>query len=57
MKACNLKGKLFHLSNITSTFFLVNMLMKVLVLGIGKMEYGILKDLDAQPNVSEIVAA
>mgnify|MGYP001054567338 CR=1 FL=1 len=31
--------------------------MKVLVLGIGKMGYGLLKDLDAQPNVSEIVAA
>jgi lysine 6-dehydrogenase len=31
--------------------------MKVLVLGIGKMGYGILKDLDAQPSVSEIVGA
>ena len=30
--------------------------MKVLVLGIGKMGYGILKDLVAQPHVSEIVA-
>ncbi len=31
--------------------------MKVLVLGVGKMGYGLLKDLDAQPHVSEIVAA
>lgn len=31
--------------------------MKVLVLGVGKMGYGLLKDLDAQPDVSEIVAA
>ncbi|MFX1534280.1 MAG: saccharopine dehydrogenase family protein [Promethearchaeota archaeon] len=31
--------------------------MKVLVLGIGKMGYGILKDLSLQPHVSEIVAA
>lgn len=31
--------------------------MKVLVLGIGKMGYGLLKDLDAQPHVSEITAA
>ena len=31
--------------------------MKVLVLGIGKMGYGLLKDLDDQPNLSEIVAA
>ncbi|RLI09392.1 hypothetical protein DRO42_04315 [Candidatus Bathyarchaeota archaeon] len=31
--------------------------MRVLVLGIGKMGYGLLKDLDAQPHVSEIVAA
>jgi len=31
--------------------------MKILVLGIGKMGYGLLKDLDAQPNISEIVAA
>lgn len=29
--------------------------MKVLVLGVGKMGYGLLKDLDAQPNISEIV--
>ena len=33
------------------------MTLKVLVLGIGKMGYGLLKDLDAQPHVSEIVAA
>ena len=31
--------------------------MKVLVLGVGKMGYGLLKDLDAQPHVDEIVAA
>jgi len=31
--------------------------MRVLVLGVGKMGYGLLKDLDAQPHVSEIVAA
>ena len=31
--------------------------MKVLVLGVGKMGYGLLKDLDAQPHVEEIVAA
>jgi len=31
--------------------------MRVLVLGIGKMGYGLLKDLDAQPHVLEIVAA
>jgi lysine 6-dehydrogenase len=31
--------------------------MKVLVLGIGKMGYGLLKDLGAQPHVTEIVAA
>lgn len=31
--------------------------MRVLVLGVGKMGYGLLKDLDAQPQVSEIVAA
>ena len=31
--------------------------MRVLVLGIGKMGYGLLKDLVAQPLVSEIIAA
>ncbi len=31
--------------------------MKVLVLGVGKMGYGLLKDLDAQPHVDEIVTA
>ena len=31
--------------------------MKVLVLGVGKMGYGLLKDLDAQPHVDEITAA
>ena len=31
--------------------------MKVLVLGIGKMGYGLLKDLAAQPRIEEIVAA
>ena len=31
--------------------------MKVLVLGVGKMGYGLIKDLDAQPHVDEIVAA
>ncbi|MCD6263482.1 saccharopine dehydrogenase NADP-binding domain-containing protein [Candidatus Bathyarchaeota archaeon] len=31
--------------------------MKVLVLGVGKMGYGLLKDLNAQPHVSKIVAA
>ena len=31
--------------------------MKVLVLGVGKMGYGLLKDLDIQPHVDEIVAA
>ncbi len=31
--------------------------MKVLVVGVGKMGYGLLKDLDAQPHISEIVAA
>jgi lysine 6-dehydrogenase len=31
--------------------------MKVLVLGVGKMGYGLLKDLDAQPHISEIVGA
>ena len=31
--------------------------MKVLVIGVGKMGYGLLKDLDAQPHISEIVAA
>jgi lysine 6-dehydrogenase len=31
--------------------------MKILVLGVGKMGYGLLKDLSAQPDVSEIVAA
>jgi len=31
--------------------------MKVLVLGTGKMGYGLLKDLNAQPKVTEIVAA
>ncbi|MCW4051180.1 MAG: saccharopine dehydrogenase NADP-binding domain-containing protein [Candidatus Bathyarchaeota archaeon] len=31
--------------------------MKVLVLGVGKMGYGLLKDLDAQSHVDEIVAA
>lgn len=31
--------------------------MKILVLGVGKMGYGLLKDLAAQPDVSEIVAA
>jgi lysine 6-dehydrogenase len=31
--------------------------MKVLVLGTGKMGYGLLKDLNAQPEVSEIIAA
>lgn len=31
--------------------------MRVLVLGIGKMGYGLLKDLEAQPLVSEIIAA
>lgn len=31
--------------------------MKALVLGVGKMGYGLLKDLDAQPHVDEIVAA
>jgi Trk K+ transport system NAD-binding subunit len=30
--------------------------MRALVLGVGKMGYGLLKDLDAQPHVSEIVA-
>jgi len=33
------------------------MKMRVLVLGVGKMGYGLLKDLVAQPDVSEIVAA
>ncbi len=31
--------------------------MKVLVLGIGKMGYGLLKDLAMQPDIHEIVAA
>ena len=31
--------------------------MRVLVLGVGKMGYGLLKDLDAQPHISEIVGA
>jgi len=31
--------------------------MKVLVIGVGKMGFGLLKDLDAQPHISEIVAA
>ena len=31
--------------------------MKVLVLGVGKMGYGLLKDLDAQPHISEIAGA
>jgi saccharopine dehydrogenase-like NADP-dependent oxidoreductase len=31
--------------------------MKVLVLGIGKMGYGLLKDLVAQKEVEEVVAA
>lgn len=31
--------------------------MKVLVLGVGKMGYGLLKDLNTQPDVSEVVAA
>jgi lysine 6-dehydrogenase len=31
--------------------------MRVLVLGVGKMGYGLLKDLSAQPEVDEIVAA
>ena len=31
--------------------------MKVLVLGVGKMGYGLLKDLSAQSHVDKIVAA
>jgi len=31
--------------------------MRVLVLGVGKMGYGLMKDLSAQPDVDEIVAA